>query len=211
MRPKAFDVPPPRPARTDPHDPTYMLEEIQPCPWLPATQRRLDASVTRRHGGVRGAEYYLDALAYAQSHWRSGHPAQAILQLNKSWMAELADPPVLQVFPPPYRALVWILQQSASGHRGFLGNPVRHFQHLASRLRSPHPELRAWRAWLCFHLASRTLEGHGLPQDGDQLARDGLWLPAWQRALAKVTTTGWPGEAAEARRAWRDAAARPIL
>jgi len=178
-----------------------------PCPWLPPVKQRLDASITRRHGEAKGADYYLDALAYAQSHWQSGHPAQAILQLNKSWMAVLADPWVLLEYPPPYRALVWILQRAAGGHCGFLGNPVNHFQHLASRIRGPHNALRAWRAWACFHLASRALEGCGLPQDGGQLARSGLWLPGWQRALAEVAKAGWPGEAEQARRAAADAAA----
>jgi len=192
-----------------PSDPR--AEIVPPCPWLPPVERRLDASITRRHGEAKGTEYYLDALAYAQSLWRSGHPAQALLQLNKSWMAVLgADAPVLLEFPPPYRALVWILQRAATGRHGFVGNPIRHFQHLASRISGTHNHLRAWRAWACFHLASRTLEGRGLPQDGSQLARNGLWLPAWQRALDEVARAGWPGEAEQARRAMGDAAAHGL-
>jgi hypothetical protein len=181
-----------------------LLQNIPPCPWLPALERPLDASITRRHGASRGALFYHDALAYAQSNWQSGRPAQAVLQLNKAWMAALEDPRVLLDFPPPYRALVWLLHHAASGHHGFLGNPVRHFQHLASRLRGPHTQLRTWRAWACFHLAIRALEGRGFPQDGIQLARSGLWLPAWQCALTKLTKFGWPGEADEARRAMAD-------
>ena len=43
--------------------------------------------------------FYQDALRYAQSQWISGKPAQAILQLDKAWMADLpADHPVLR-FP----------------------------------------------------------------------------------------------------------------
>lgn len=180
------------------------LQNIPPCPWLPAVERPLDASITRRHGTARGTQFYHDALAYAQSNWQSGRPAQAVLQLNKAWMAELADPRVLRDFPPPYRALVWLLHRAASGRYGFLGNPVRHFQHLASRLRGPHTQLRAWRAWACFYLAIRALEGRGFPQDGIQLARSGLRLPAWHRALTELTKSGWPGEADEARRAMAD-------
>lgn len=187
------------------------LEAFPACPWLPAVERRLDATLTRRHGAARGAAYFRDALAYAQSQWQSGHPAQAILQLNKAWMADLrADPQVLQEFPAPYRALVWLLQRAASGQRGFLGNPVRHFQHLASRLRDPQSDLRVWRAWACFHLAKRALDGRDFPQDGHQLARSGLWLPAWQRALDAVTTAGWPGEAEAARCAMADADAHDL-
>ena len=47
--------------------------------------------VTRRHGVERGAAFYQDALRYAQSLWISGKPAQAILQLDKAWMADLSD------------------------------------------------------------------------------------------------------------------------
>ena len=183
-------------------------ETFPACPWLPAVARRLDAAVTRRHGTVKGAEFYLDALAYAQSQWLSGHPARAILQLNKAWMAVQVDPRAPEFLPAPYRALVWIVQRAAGGGCGFLGNPVRHFQHFASRMRGPQSELRVWRASACFHLASRTLEGHPFPQDGRQLARCGLWLPAWQRTLGELSIAGWPAEAEAARRAMADAAWR---
>ena len=155
-----------------------------------------DFSLTRRHGHVRGADFYYDALCYAQSQWVHGKPAQAILQLNKAWMADLeGHEPILKTQPSPYRALVWILTTAATGDYGYLGNPVRHFQHLASRMpRGPRAEVRAWRAWLCFHLAEKVLNRAEFPRDGEQIAREGLWVPSFQRVKYEISQKGWAGE-----------------
>jgi hypothetical protein len=170
------------------------------CPWLPEVSETLDFSITRRHGENKGVDFYLDALRYAQSQWLAGKPAQAILQLNKSWMADLAaDDPVLLSHPPPYRALRWIIEIAAQGNSGYLGNPVRHFQHLASRMSEPRREIRSWRAWLCFHLAEQILDPARFPRDGEQIAREGLWIPSFQRTLHEVVEKGWPREVAEIR------------
>jgi hypothetical protein len=169
------------------------------CPWLPAVSQIHDFTLTRRHGSDRGATFYQDALCYAQSLWVSGKPAQALLQLDKAWMADLPDGhPVLESNPPPYQALGWILQRSSSGHAGYLGNPVRHFQHLASRMSGPRSEIRSWRAWLCLHLAEQVLGPAGFPRDGRQIAREGLWIPSCQRALDELATQGWADEARHA-------------
>lgn len=158
------------------------------CPWLPDISEVHDFSLTRRHGKIRGAEFYLDALRYAQSQWVAGKPAQAILQLDKAWMADLSGAaPEIQNHPSPYRALIWILEKSSSGKCGYLGNPIRHFQHLASRVRGANKEIRSWRAWLCFHLAERVLDHGAYPRDGAQIAREGLWIPTFQRALKEVS------------------------
>lgn len=170
-----------------------------PCPWLPDVSEPLDFHVTRRHGSVRGAAFYQDALRYAQWLWISGKPAQALLQLDKAWMVDLAgDGSVLAAYPPPYRALLWIMRQAAAGNCGYLGNPVRHFQHLASRMSGPRAEIRAWRAWLCLHLAERVLLCAGFLRDGRQMAREGLWIPGFSRSLSAVAALGWPGESAVA-------------
>ncbi len=172
------------------------------CPHLPQVTEPLGPEETRGHAAEKGTEYYLAALRYAQSQWRAGKPAQAILQLNKAWMADLPrDAAVLTEMPPPYRALAWILRRSGSGEAGFLGNPVRHFQHLASRMSGPRSETRAWRAWACFHLAERVLPSGGFPRDGRQIAREGLWIPSFGRALDELANRGWSGEADEAQRA----------
>lgn len=164
-----------------------MNQKNPPCPWLPEVGGDLDFWITRRHGSFKGGEFYLDALRYAQSLWIAGKPAQAILQLNKAWMADLSpNDPVLAIHPSPYQALVWILETASTGDCGFLGNPVRHFQHLASRMNGPRAEIRVWRAWLCFHLAERCLNGAEYPRDGEQIVREGLWIPSYQRALNEV-------------------------
>ena len=166
------------------------------CPWLPEIGVFVDFRVTRRHGDGRGGEYYLDALRYAQSQWMAGNPAQALLQLNKAWLADLSgDEPVLEECPPPYRALVWILEESADGKAGFLGNPVRHFQHLATRMNGVRREQRLWRAWCCFHLSEMVLARAGYGRDGEQLAREGVWVPGKSAALSRLESYGWPGEA----------------
>jgi hypothetical protein len=170
------------------------------CPYLPPVEQYLGPEVTRRHFR-KDAGFYFDALRYAQSHWQHGKPAQAVLQLNKAWMADLAaGDPILKNWPPPYRALAWLLAAGRRGDRGYLGNPVRHFQHLASRMSGPRAEARAWRAWGCFHLAERVLGTAGFSRDGQQLAREGMLIPPIQQVIHQVERVGWPGEVAELRR-----------
>ena len=175
------------------------------CPWLPEITRIHDFTLTRRHGRERGGAFYQDALRYGQSLWISGKPAQAILQLDKAWMADLpASHPVFASDPAPYQALAWILRRAAAGDCGYLGNPVRHFQHLASRMSGPRSEIRAWRAWLCFHLAECALPRAEFPRDGRQIGREGLWIPGRTRALTAVAGLGWPGEAKLAKHCLQD-------
>lgn len=159
-----------------------------PCPWLPEVKEIHDFSITRKHGSHRGPAFYQDALRYAQSQWISGKPAQAILQIDKAWMADSPGD-----HGHPYQALVWILRHAADGGAGYLGNPVRHFQHLASRMSGPRSELRSWRAWICLHLAERVLPP-GFPRDGRQIAREGLWIPGLWRCISAIRHHGWSGE-----------------
>jgi hypothetical protein len=171
------------------------------CPWLPGIAADWDRGVARRHGAERGAAFYRDALVYAQAMWLADKPAQAILQLNKAWMAELpAAAPVLECHPPPYAALVWILHEAVDGSHGYLGNPVRHFQHLASRVSGPRAEIRSWRAWWCFHLAEIVLPHDRFPRDGKQCAREGLWIPSHRTTLAHIARHGWADEFTHAHR-----------
>jgi len=173
-----------------------VLSAREPCPWLPVVSTRLGPETTRRLPEKR-ADFYLAALSYAQSLWLEGKPAQAILQLNKAWMADLHGvEPVLTIHPSPYRALRWIIQRAVT-QEGFMGNPVRHFQHLASRMSGPRSEIRSWRAWGAFHVASSVLGTGIFSRDGIQLAREGLWIPSKERVANELRRSGWQGEAAE--------------
>lgn len=149
---------------------------MTPCPYLPDHT----PGILKRHRIDRGAEFYLDALRFAQGYWMEGKPAQAVLQINKALSADLSEnDPVLRVWPLPYSALAWIIIRAADASHGFLGNPVRHFQHLATRMSGPNRDLRVSRAWKCFHLSKRLLEGKGdFPLDGRQIAREGIFIPA---------------------------------
>lgn len=164
------------------------------CPYLPDVDGVLDANSMDPHRKERGAGYYLAALRYAQSLWLEKKPAQAILQLNKAWSAHLrGDEAVLRDWPPPYRALAWILRHTPDGL--FLGNPVRHFQHLASRMAGPNPEPRRWRAWACFHLSESCLDAVGFPRDENQIANEALDIPTRDMVWQQLDALGWRGEA----------------
>lgn len=166
---------------------------VAACPLLPAVEGRLGPEVTRGTI-VKDYRYYESCLRYAQSLWRQGKPAQAILQLNKAFMADPGDDPgVVGVWPPPYAALVWILRHRPPG--AFIGNPVRHFQHLATRVSGVRKEIRSWRAWACFHLSRRLLPEEEFPIDAVQIEKESLEIPEWDEVLDRIRSGGWQGEA----------------
>ncbi|MGE9269356.1 MAG: hypothetical protein ACQKBU_01020 [Verrucomicrobiales bacterium] len=141
----------------------------------------------------RRADFYRAALTYAQSLWQEGKPAQAILQINKALSADLEESPELfAALPSPYAALVWIIRQAPEGT--FLGNPVRHFQHLATRMSGPRCEVRSWRAWACFHLSERCLNAVKFPRDEHQLGQGKVRIPAMEEVGERMQALAWPGE-----------------
>ena len=142
----------------------------------------------------KDARFYRASLELAQRRWCEGKPAQAILQLNKALMADLGgDEEVLATWPPPYGVLVWMLRHRPAG--AFLGNPVRHFQHLATRVSGERKEIRSWRAWACFHLARQVLPGGAFPVDAEQVEKERLEIPGWEAVLGEIRWGGWKGEA----------------
>jgi len=155
-------------------DPIHDASLIE-CPHLPAVERPLRASGMRRFGKMdRGAEFYLAALETAQSLWLQGLPAQALLQINRAMGADLAgDQPVLRECPMPYAAAAWIMRQRVDSQ--FIGNPRRHYQHLATRMVAPRRELRTWRAWACWALACHIFSE--MPADQEQIDREGVEEP----------------------------------
>lgn len=149
-------------------------------PHLPTAPRDLDPTHTRRHRDECGPAFYLACLEYAQSLWLQEKPAQAILQLNKAFMADISNPAI----PLPYRALIWFLENRKSDL--FIGNPVRHFQHLATRMSGPRAGLRSWRAWACLHLARLVLPESEFPLDQDQIITESLILPDLTEVLENL-------------------------
>ena len=51
-----------------------------PCPFLPDTDRVIKAAEIVALGKDRGPVFYEASLRYGQSQWRTGFPAQALLQ-----------------------------------------------------------------------------------------------------------------------------------
>jgi ribosomal protein S18 acetylase RimI-like enzyme len=147
-----------------------------PCPFLPEVSRIYKAADVHALGDDRGPLFYETSLRYAQSQWRVGLPAQAMLQLNRAFVSWLPqEEPVLQRLPLPYKPMAWIMQQRPEGQ--FIGNPRRHFQHLATRMTGMHSELRTWRAWACWYLAKVLLPEAEHPADMKQVRQEGVIKP----------------------------------
>lgn len=157
----------------------------EPCPFLPETDRVIRASEIAALGQDRGAGFYEASLRYGQSLWRTGLPAQALLQCNRALATFLGkDEPVLQRWPLPYRAMVWLLVNRRDGQ--FLGNPRRHFQHLATRMTEPHKELRVWRAWACWYLSKTVLPEDEFPADWKQIRHEGVVEPVFAQISERL-------------------------
>jgi hypothetical protein len=170
------------------------IEGREACPFLPPAAEIMRPSDTRaqREGDDPDA-YYLATLECAQSLWLQGKPAQALLQLNHALgVAIPPDSEALIQWPLPYQAKVWIFTRRHE--EGFMGNPVRHYQHLASRMSGPNKQLRSWRAWACFHLAENVLPSDEFPRDERQIEREGLEIPCWEKVLTELGNHSGPME-----------------
>lgn len=155
------------------------------CPHLPEVERVYDHRDLDALGGERGALFYETALRYAQSLWRTGFPAKSILLINRSLSLPLAGTePVLARWPLAYQALVWIMQNRVEGQ--FIGNPRRHWQHLATRMVEPNKELRTWRAWACWYLAKTMLPENEFPSDQKQIREEQVVEPTQDQIHAEL-------------------------
>lgn len=162
------------------------------CPFLPSITRVWRARDLRTFREKREGDFYFSALCYAQSLLSEGKPAQALLQVNKSFMAELEDESILSDWPPAYEAVVWIIERYQFDQDCFLGNPVRHYQHLATRMSGPRGGTRTLRAWACFYLAETFAPE--FPRDLEQIEREKLTIPSFQVVLEAIDRFGWRGE-----------------
>lgn len=148
-----------------------------PHPLLPEVDRVYRAEEINAFGKDRGPVFYETCHLYAQSLWRSGFPAKCILLLNRALSSPMAGTePVFQRLPLPYLPLAWLLIHRPEGQ--FIGNPRRHWQHLATRMVEPDKELRTWRAWACWYLAKEILPEGEYPPDLKQIREEGVVEPS---------------------------------
>ena len=146
----------------------------------------------KRFGKDRGAEFYEAALRCGSSLWLQGLPAQALLQINRAFSADLnGDEEVLMEWPLPYQAAAWIMKERTEDQ--FIGNPRRHFQHLATRMVEPRKELRIWRAWACWYLSCLIFPDY--PADEKQIEEEGIEEPSYDLIKSRLEEVGIPGEA----------------
>ena len=177
--------------------PLFHQVGLEPCPFLPRQELPLSAASVAVLGEDRGPDFYLAALHYAQSLWLQGFPARAILLCNRALGAALdGSEPVLRLWPLPYLAIGWLLQHHRPAH--FIGNPRRHWQHLATRMSGPRAELRTWRAWACWRMACVALPH--FPADEKQLAEEPVREPGEEEIAGHLERLGHPGEVA----LWRE-------
>lgn len=156
-----------------------------PHPLLPVIDRPYEAAEVNAFGKDRGAAFYETCHCYAQTLWQTGFPAKCILLLNRALSCPLkADEPVLSRWPLPYRALAWLLIHRPADQ--FIGNPRRHWQHLATRMVEPHKALRTWRAWACWYLAKEILPADDFPPDLKQIREEGIAEPTRDEIRQKL-------------------------
>lgn len=139
----------------------------------------------------RGPAFYLRALECAQSLWQRNVPAQALLLINRAHGADLENDS-LHPIADTYAAVAWILE-----HRDpekFIGNPRRHYQHLATRMVEPRKTLRTWRAWACWAIAKEI--DPTWPADEIQFANEPVREPTIDEIFAALELHALPGEAA---------------
>ncbi len=190
----------------------FLTEFINPpCPVLPAVDRLYKAADLDQFGKDRGADFYETALHYAQSLWRTGFPAKSLLLINRALSLPLAgNEPVLKRLPLPYRAAAWLLFERPEGQ--FIGNPRRHWQHLATRMVEPNKELRTWRAWACWYLACTILPEAEYPSDMKQIREEGVIEPTSKqiaRHLKRLSPADDFDQWTEALEGARDRMSRP--
>lgn len=171
------------------------LAHLEPCPHLPNPIYPMNYLAMRALGRERGPVFYETALQYAGSLWRQGLPARCLLLINRSFAAELrGDETILKELPLPYLAVSWVLTHRPETE--FIGNPRRHYQHLATRMTPPRQALRTARAWACWYLSTRILPESLYPADLEQIALEGIVEPTRDSIAEALDALGLPGERA---------------
>jgi hypothetical protein len=162
------------------------------CPHFPADSANASAASIAALGSNRGPAFYEASLQYGQVLWLRGLPGQALLQANRAMGADVsAHDEGLTRWPMPYAAVRWLLENFQPGD--FIGNPRRHYQHLATRMLEPRKLQRSWRAWACWWISRIVLPE--MPADEEQLEREGVEEPTPEQIYHGLTAGGLAGEA----------------
>lgn len=172
--------------------PKIHLPGLEPCPHLPVVEEVLAAAAMQRCGSGRGPDFYHQALLCAQSLWLQGLPAQSLLLINRAFGADLKDgDAILGQWPLPYAAAAWVMRRRRPEQ--FIGNPRRHYQHLATRMVPPRRELRSWRAWGCWYFACRIFPDASA--DEVQIRDEGVREPSGEQIEENISRLGLENEA----------------
>lgn len=147
------------------------------CPFLPHPDRSYTHEDIHALGKDRSERFYHTALNYAQTLWMEGFPAKSLLLINRALSCYLPGVSLLAQVKP-YHAKAWILVNRPPDR--FIGNPQRHYQHLATRMVPPHKELRTWRAWGSWYLAKQVLPEREYPSDSEQVRTELVVKPRRQ-------------------------------
>lgn len=168
------------------------LANLAICPYLPEVEEALSAAKMRDvRGDAYGELFYEQALLCGQSLWRQGFPAQALLMFNRAFTADLdGGEEVLIRWSLPYEAMAWVMMHREEDQ--FIGNPRRHFQHLATRMVEPHKARRVARAWACWWMACRIYPDY--PADQQQLEQECVVEPSRQVISTMLQEHGIAGE-----------------
>jgi ribosomal protein S18 acetylase RimI-like enzyme len=185
---------------------------MESCPFLPLPDRRFTHDDIHALGSDRSEQFYFTAMRYAQTLWLDAFPAKALLLVNRALSCHLPDttflpstvdrpPSTANCSAAPNHAKAWIMRYRPADK--FIGNPCRHYQHLATRMVEPHKELRVWRAWACWYLAKELLPEAEFPQDTQQVRQEQVVKPT--RALIAEQLASW--SPLDDLTAWQDALA----
>lgn len=170
----------------------HHLNHLEQCPYLPAVETPLSAAAMREvKDDAYGVRFYQQALKCGQSLWLQGLPAQALLMFNRALGADLkGGEAILEQWPLPYAASSWVMMQRMEDQ--FVGNPRRHYQHLATRMVEPRKAQRSARAWACWFMACRVFPDY--LADEKQIAEEGVVEPGREDIVVMLEQEGIEGE-----------------
>lgn len=147
-----------------------------------------------------GVRFYDQALKCGQSLWLQGLPAQALLMFNRALGADMkGDEEILEQWSLPYAASAWVMMHRTEDQ--FIGNPRRHYQHLATRMVEPRKVQRTARAWACWYMACRIFPDY--PADEKQIVEEGVKEPSRDEIARMLENEGIGEEVA----IWNEAVA----